>query len=278
MSETALEPNQTACVEADLNYIIDDGVAPVMYVDWPEEAHKAHPPTYEAHRCRIEDGRPMADDFVLSVYGFSFHNHPSKVADFYDPGEIKNVYAAEVAALIKSQMGATKVVVFDHTFRTADDAIQAENNTRAPVKAVHNDYTAASARQRVLDILPADEAEARLSRRFAIVQTWRPINHPVVSEPFALCDGRTIPEKGFVALQRRYKDRNAETYHISYSAGLRWYYFPEMAPNEVLVFKVFDSDKSKGVPFTAHTAFDDPATPADARPRESVESRALVFF
>ena len=53
---------------------------------------------------------------------------------------------------------------------------------------------------------------------------------------------------------------------------------PEMAPDEVLVFKVFDSDKTKGVPFTAHTAFDHPDTPADARPRESVESRALVFF
>ena len=60
--------------------------------------------------------------------------------------------------------------------------------------------------------------------------------------------------------------------------GLEWYYFPEMVPDEVLVFKVFDSDKSKGVPFTAHTAFDHPDTPAYARPRESVESRALVFF
>lgn len=278
MSETALEANQAAYVEADLNYIIDDGQTPVMYVDWPEEAHKAHPPSYEAHRCRITDGRPMAGDFELSVFGFTFLNHPSKVADFYDPDEIKAVYEAEVSDLIKSQMGASEVVVFDHTFRTADDAIAAENYTRAPVKAVHNDYTAGSARQRVLDILPADAAEARLKKRFAIVQTWRPINHPVQSEPFALCDGRTIPETGFIALQRRYQHRTAETYHISYSAGLEWYYFPEMAPDEVLVFKVFDSDKTEGVPFTAHTAFDHPDTPADARPRESVESRALVFF
>jgi len=51
-----------------------------------------------------------------------------------------------------------------------------------------------------------------------------------------------------------------------------------MAAEEVLVFKVYDSDESKGVPFTAHSAFDDPTTPADARARESVESRALVFF
>lgn len=278
MSETALRTNQPAYVEADLKFIVDDGVTPVMYVDWPEEEHKAHPATYETHPCRIADGRPMAADFTLPDFGFSFLNHLSKVKNFYDDDEIKNVYDAEVAALIKSQMGARDVVVFDHTFRTADDAISSGNNTRAPVKAVHNDYTAGSARQRLLDIMPADEAEELLARRFAIVQTWRPINHPVVSEPFALCDGRTIPEGGFVALQRRYRHRTAETYHISYSGGLEWYYFPEMAPEEVLVFKVYDSDASKGVPFTAHTAFDDPTTPADARARESVESRALVFF
>ena len=278
MSETARETSHTAYVEADLKFIIDDGETPVMYVDWPEEEHKAHRPTYEAHPCRISDGRPMAGDFTLPDFGFSFLNHPSKVKNFYDQGEIKDVYDAEVAALIKSQMGARDVVVFDHTFRTADDAIKTENNTREPVKAVHNDYTTRSARQRVQDIMPAGEAEALLDKRFAIVQTWRPINHPVVSEPFALCDGRTIPEGGFVALQRRYRNRTAETYHMSYSGGLEWYYFPEMAPEEVLVFKVYDSDPSKGVPFTAHTAFDDPTTPANARARESVESRALVFF
>jgi hypothetical protein len=30
--------------------------------------------------------------------------------------------------------------------------------------------------------------------------------------------------------------------------------------------------------FTAHTAFDDPLTPPNARPRESIEIRTLAFF
>ncbi len=122
------------------------------------------------------------------------------------------------------------------------------------------------------------EAEECLKRRFSIVQTWRPIRHPVESEPLAICDGRTIPNRGFVPIQRRYSHRTAETYHISYHQDHLWYYFPDMTPDEVIVFKVFDSDHSKGVPFTAHTAFDDPNTPIDARLRESVESRALVLF
>jgi len=265
-------------VEADMNYIVDTGEAPVLYVDWPEEEHKARPPSYQAHRCRIENGRPRAGEFDLATHGFSFVSEPSKVGDFYDPDEVKRVYDGEVADLIRRQMGAASVFVFDHTFRTLNESVIENQNTRQPVKAVHNDYTDASARQRVRDLLPLAEAEARLKERFAIVQTWRPINHPVQSEPFAMCDGRTIPEGGFVKLQRRYPYRTAETYHISYHADHRWYYFPEMKPEETYVFKVFDSDKTKGVPFTAHSAFDDPTTPDGARPRESVESRALVFF
>ena len=31
-------------------------------------------------------------------------------------------------------------------------------------------------------------------------------------------------------------------------------------------------------PFTAHCSFVDPATPADAPPRESIEERTLAFF
>ena len=265
-------------IEADLNYVIDTGETPIIYVDWPEEEHKARPPTYEAHRCLIENGRPHQNEFSLPTHGFTFLYHPSKVNNFYDADSITNGYDAEVAELIKSQTGASRVLVFDHTFRTANQTVANQNNTRGPVKAAHNDYTDRSARQRLRDILPTNEAEECLKRRFSIVQTWRPIRHPVQSEPLAICDGRTIPNRGFVPIQRRYSHRTAETYHISYHPDHLWYYFPDMTPDEVIVFKVFDSDHSKGVPFTAHTAFDDPNTPIDARRRESVESRALVLF
>ena len=43
-------------------------------------------------------------------------------------------------------------------------------------------------------------------------------------------------------------------------------------------FKVFDSDASAGVRFTAHTSFDDPTTRPDAKIRESIEMRAFAFY
>ena len=126
-------------IEADLNYVIDTGETPVVYVDWPEEEHKARPPTYEAHRCFIENGRPHQNEFSLPTHGFNFLNHPSKVRNFYDADSITKVYDAEVAELIKSQTGASKVLVFDHTFRTADQTVAYQNKTRGPVKDAHND-------------------------------------------------------------------------------------------------------------------------------------------
>ncbi len=51
-----------------------------------------------------------------------------------------------------------------------------------------------------------------------------------------------------------------------------------MRRDEALVFKVYDSAKDGRARFTAHTSFDDPATPKGARPRESIEVRALAFF
>ncbi|MNC93041.1 hypothetical protein D3C83_95820 [compost metagenome] len=51
-----------------------------------------------------------------------------------------------------------------------------------------------------------------------------------------------------------------------------------MRREEALVFKVFDSEKDGRARFTAHTSFNDPSTPPDAPPRQSIEARALAFF
>ena len=267
-----------AYVEAELHYVVDDGQPSIRYIDWPEEEHKAHLPAYEPHRVRIRNGRLAGETFSLSTHGFKLVTQPTAVRDFYDEEEVLRVYYPEIERLIREQSGARRVVVFDHTIRTPDDGRHAERWIRRTVKSVHNDYTERSAPQRVRDVLPADEAESLLQKRFGIIQVWRSIAPRVESEPLAMCDGRSIPEVGFIRNERRYRDRTAETYHIAYNPAHRWYYFPYMTRDEALVFKVFDSDASAGVRFTAHTSFDDPTTAPDAKIRESIEMRAFAFY
>ena len=78
--------------------------------------------------------------------------------------------------------------------------------------------------------------------------------------------------------ERRYPNRVGQTYAITYNPAHSWYWFPHMRRDEALVFKVFDSLKDGRARWTAHTAFEDPTSPPNARPRESIEIRTLAFF
>ncbi|MEX2615741.1 MAG: CmcJ/NvfI family oxidoreductase [Alphaproteobacteria bacterium] len=277
MSDTAILTSEQTAVEGELHYIIGDGPS-IRYIDWPEEAHKEQLPQYEPHKVRIENGRKAAEPFELQKHGFVFRQHRTAVKNFFDEQDVLNTYYPEIENLIRKESGASRVVVFDHTVRTTDSSHHAERWIRSTVKSVHNDYTERSAPQRVRDILPPAEADAALQRRFAIIQVWRGIQPVVESEPLAMCDGRSIPASGFIRNERRYRDRTGETYHIAHNPAHKWYYFPLMKIDEALVFKVYDSDASAGVQFTAHTSFTDPTSPPDAAPRESIEMRAFAFY
>ena len=114
-----------------MNYIVDTGVPPVRYIDWPEMEHNAVPPQYELREMTIRNGRPLRDTFKLDVHGFVFADHHTQVKDFTDEDERKRVYDPEVQALIKKHSGASDVVVFDHTIRVTDDDVAARSRRAA---------------------------------------------------------------------------------------------------------------------------------------------------
>jgi hypothetical protein len=264
-------------IEATVNYLLDTGETPVTYVATPGSADTRSSSTLDPHRVTMRNGRPQADRFTLDRNGFRFVRHDTKVADFYDEDEVRRVYYPEMEALVKQESGASRVVVFDHTLRTADDELRAAQKIREVVRRVHNDYTELSAPQRVRDILP-DEADALLSRRFAIIQVWRPIRHPVETFPLGIADAQSLSFEDLVVSERRAPNRIGQTYAITYNPAHRWFWFPRQRRDEAIVFKVYDSLKDGRARWTAHTAFDDPTSPANARPRESIEIRTFAFF
>ena len=232
---------------------------------------------FELRAATVMNGRTTSADFSLEEEGFELTTGNSSVRDFFDKAEVESVYYPEVETLIKRVSGASRVVVFDHTLRTGNLDKQMERKIREPIMAVHNDYTEDSAPQRVRDLLP-DEAEDLLKHRFQVVQVWRPIHVPAARSPLGICDARSLAEKDLLRTELRYGERTGEIYHIAYNPAHRWFYFPAMQPGEALVFKCYDSLKDGRSRFTAHSAFEDPTTPADAPARESIEARALAFF
>jgi hypothetical protein len=264
-------------IEATVNYHRDTGETPYTYTGGPGSTERRSSASHDPHRVTIRNARPHMPEFALEREGFRYVRHDTRVADFFSDDEIKRVYYPEMEALIKAEIGASRVFVFDHTLRTADDDLREEKKIREPVQRVHNDYTEWSGPQRVRDLFPQD-ADDLLSRRFAIVQVWRPIRLPVESMPLAICDARSIAPQDLVISERRYPNRVGQTYAINYNPGHRWFWLPRMRREEALVFKVYDSLKDGRARWSAHTAFDDPSSPPTARPRESIEIRTFAFF
>ena len=269
-------PETIPAIEATLNYLVDTGEKIVTEAG-PGGTADMRGGKLDPRRVVIRNGRPLASELVLDREGFRFVPHDTRVADFYSDEEVRKVYYPEMEALVKAESGASRVVVFDHTLRTGDGALREQRKIREVVPRVHNDYTEWSGPQRVRDLLP-DEAETLLLRRFAIVQVWRPIRHPVESFPLAICDARSVSADNLIVSERRYPNRVGQTYVITYNPDHKWFWFPHMRREEAYVFKVFDSEKDGRARWTAHTAFDDPTSPPHARPRESIEIRTMAFF
>ena len=268
---------ETGTVHAGLNYIVDNGTKPVneTYGPGPGGLTRKTSGTFVRHVLPIHDARPDRAQHSLDTTGFLLADHPTKLRDFFDAGELAAVYYR--AAAIAAQSGARRVHVFDHTLRTGDEADRAAHQIREPVKSVHNDYTEWSGPQRVRDLLP-DEAEDLIARRFAIIQVWRAIREPIARDPLAIADARSLPPEDFIAAERRFPNRVGEIYQFAYNPAHRWNTFPHMTRDEALVFKVYDSAKDGRARWGAHTSFEDPTSPANAHPRESIELRAFAFF
>lgn len=277
MSQAAADRSAGRAVTAELRYTVDTGEKLVNETFGPGNIRRRNTGTSEGRRVSITDGRPLAQGFSLDLNGFEFVRHRTAVEDFFDERELRSVYYREVERLVKEVSGASRVVVFDHTLRSGDQDEREARRVREPVLSVHNDYTEWSGPQRVRDLLP-QEAEALLAHRFAIIQVWRAIKGPILSHPLAIADARSLAPGDLLVAERRYPDRVGQTYRVKYNPAHRWFYFPQMRRDEALVFKVFDSEKDGRARFTAHTSFDDPASPADAPPRQSIEARTLAFF
>jgi hypothetical protein len=266
-------------VHATLNYLVRTDEKPYAYTFEPPPGVPARTGRIDAvANVAIRDARPLAEQLSLDVQGFVLRRHRAAGTEFYDEEQLCTIYYAEIDRLLKVATGAEKVVIFDHTIRSVPRAKLGQAGMREPVRRVHNDYTETSGRRRVRDHLESDEADVRLGQRFMEINVWRPITGPLEDAPLAVCDARTIAPDDLIASDLIYRDKIGETYAVARNPAHRWFYFPRMQPDEVILIKCFDSDEDNPGRFTAHTAFDDPTTPANAAPRESIEVRALVFF
>jgi len=268
-------------VTVDLNYFRPpaEGIIPFNYVE-PQAAGQPQRNfgDYDI-KVNIHDIRGHESEYNLDKDAFAVISGVPQSAekDFTDDDSIKAKYYPELEKLLLENIpGSTKVVFFDHTIRRTDPSAP-----RNPVKRLHIDQTAASAKERVKRHT-GEEAEKLLQGRYRIINVWRPLNGPVLSSPLAVASSYSVEDKDLIPIEHRYPDRTGQTAGVVYNPGQKWNYLSGMLNNERLLLECFDSDALKEgskveggrVP---HTAFEDPRTPECAPGRESIEVRTLVF-
>jgi hypothetical protein len=275
---TSVPINTAASVLAPLTFLVPTSEKPKVLMPANHNEGIERTGTYESIPIRIHDARQLPKSPTIDGEGFALARAPTKMVDFRDSALVQDCYYTEVIELLKRSAGATAVHVFDHTVRLEEDAAQRTTGLRQPVAFVHNDYTERSARQRVRDFFPAEEAERLLGGRVAFVNVWRPISASAERFPLAAADARSIPQRDFVAVDMIYGDRTGEIYHAIYSSGQRWFYFANMGPDEVMLLKCFDSASDGRARYTAHTGFPNPFAPPGTPRRQSIEVRTILSF
>ncbi|GHD53844.1 methyltransferase [Thalassobaculum fulvum] len=270
-----------AAIEAELTFITPSDTKPVFH----SSALTGGAPRVlfetERHRVPIHDMRPIAYSLSLDREGFALLRRPTAVEDLYDDVAVETRYYAEIEALLKEALGAARVVIFDATRRSdAGPGAPNRDGSRGPASRVHVDYTAKSGPQRLRDVVGNDEADRLLAGGARVVQVnvWRPIRGPVERAPLALADASSVRPEDLIATDQVFPNRVGEIYHLAHEPGQRWYYAPWMTADEVLLIKGWDSLDDGRARFTPHGAFEQPDTPADAAPRESIEVRTLVII
>ncbi len=263
-----MQTKQREIATATVNYLPVDTDHPQIFIDADGEVGRRIDPVHEQTLVTLHDVRE-GEAPKFASHGLEFVTTPSKVSDFDEDQVFRAVYDPEIDALIKEASGAQEVVIFDHTVRVDDD------NIRRPARHVHGDYSATSGPVRLRELLGDDVAAEWEKGHYGIINVWRPIKHPVQTAPLAFADPTTVQKNDWIDIDIIYPNRRGQITGLKRNDEHHWLYMSEMTPEEVVVFTTFDSS---GTPAIGHSAADLTVLPTNAKPRQSIETRALVRF
>jgi hypothetical protein len=231
-------------VESSVNYLDDMDEMPVFYAQKTENNLKL-----SAHTIRIEDARPFTSAATLEREGFGLFPHPTAVVNFRDTDEVMRVYRPEIEQLITELTGARKVLVTGPVLRFSESSGESGKllNSR-PARFVHVDYSRKSFDEfgrRHLEAAGVDDIERWLSGRYAAWNIWRVLTPPPQDVPLGICSARST-RPGDVVTGLAVIDPPSgpelkfESSLYRFNTAHRWFYYPDMRPDEALVFKAFD--------------------------------------
>ncbi|MCY4655390.1 MAG: CmcJ/NvfI family oxidoreductase [Gammaproteobacteria bacterium] len=241
-----------------------------------------------SHKSAVTDwdsGAFGAGD-ALSIEGVDRHVAPKATEN-----QIATRYHAEVDDLIQNQILPGRKL----RIQQPDLLLRRGLGTAHPFygNGVHNDYGISADDFQENSVAFGDENQARQWRAsfdddevlgYLMINFWRAVHmsEPVRHMPLAILDAQSVERADLVPSGLKgftHTGRITNQLNLRHNERHRWYYYPEMTVDEVLVLNLyhcFKDDRDHSFHQCFHSAFDNPLAPEGAEVRQSCEHRVGV--
>ena len=232
----------------------------------------------------VHNARALATAPTLDTHGFELVRAPTD-CDLFDTNVVSNTFYDECRTMLRNVTGCHEVRGGGHEYRNGFGGEKGERGVKptpngsggAYAMGIHSDMCAA-VENAFSRIVPDD-------RHFESINIWRSADRVQIQMmPLAVCDiGSISPDD--VVFGDGMNTGNIRQYtkvvdqRIIHSALQRWYYYPNIEPDEVLIFRQYDTrEESLARRTVFHQAVVDPTAPEDAPMRSTIEVRMQAVF
>ncbi len=239
---------------------------------------------YYRRPINIHDAREQEPAPSLSTHGFTLVEHETQCTDMSDQAMVNSILYKEYAQILRDLTGCAKVRVTQHQYRNGYGGLPVghprgaratPNGSEGVYGGIHSDVTPYS-----------EPGWAPLvdGRHFQVFNFWQSSDptKPIQIMPLSLCDMDSVDPSDMIyadSWNQTKIPRKLVSFRLAFNNAQRWYYYPNMQPNELLIFKQYDSmEESPNRRCVYHGAIDVPNVPDDAPLRETIEVRLLALF
>ncbi|KAK6073415.1 methyltransferase [Seiridium cupressi] len=263
---------------------------PAIGPTWPQETHQVILQDLKPELQNAENIKPLEEQ--LQSRGFAVLKNKSKtLGSLESQADWNAAYLEETAQMIKDELGADEVFIWNSVTRSADPEVNTPYGTnhfqekaikglqfgtmiRPAASGVHVDQDASNSR-RMCQGAAGDDVFEKFSR-VQQINIWRPLRGPVTSKPLAVCDGASLPDKS----QSIHMGVFGTRVIIHHDDSQKWYYIKRQEADEAYILKIYDSRVLDGqAKYSPHSGVES-LNGADGPevPRESIEVRAVACY
>ncbi|MCY4130226.1 MAG: CmcJ/NvfI family oxidoreductase [Gammaproteobacteria bacterium] len=239
---------------------------------------------YYKRSLNVHNARMIEPTPTVSSHGFTLVKHETQCSDMSDQEMVKSTLYKEYADLLQDLTGCTKVKVTQHQYRNGYGGLPegdpraaraTPNGSEGIYGGIHSDVTPYSE--------PGWKPIVE-ERHFQVFNFWQSTDPviPVQVMPLSLCDMNSIESGDMIYADSWNQTKNPRrlvSYRLAFSEEQKWYYYPSMQPDELLIFKQYDTmEDEPNRRCVYHGAIDLPSVPSDAPLRETIEVRLLALY